>query len=73
MRQTSSALKREPKLHDGFLSKSEQDAYYEFLRKNVEEARASIRRGEGIPGEEVEAYFAAKRAALLKKINDKGN
>ena len=37
----------------------------EFVRQNVEAGRAEIRAGLGVPHEEVEAIFAAKRAKLL--------
>ena len=39
--------------------------YDEFVRQNVEAGRAEIRAGLGVPHEEVEAIFAAKRAKLL--------
>ena len=42
--------------------------YDEFVRQKVEIGRAEIRAGLGVPHEEVEAIFAAKRAKLLAKI-----
>ena len=44
--------------------------YDEFLRRKVERARASIRAGHGRSQEEVEAEFAARRAELLRRVND---
>jgi metal-responsive CopG/Arc/MetJ family transcriptional regulator len=41
--------------------------YEEFLRSKVEAARASMRDAGGIPGEQVEAEFAAWRAAARRQ------
>lgn len=40
-------------------------AYDEYLRSKVDAARVSMRAGQGIPNEEVEAMFAARRAQVL--------
>lgn len=45
---------------------SDQEAYDAWFRAKVQEALDDPR--PGIPGEEVEAHFARKRAALLAKI-----
>ena len=42
--------------------------YVEWLRAKVEKSRAQIARGEYYTGEEVEAYFAEKRAKLREQI-----
>ena len=42
--------------------------YVEWLRAKVEKSRAQIARGEYYTGEEVEAYFAEKRAKLRERI-----
>ena len=39
--------------------------YHAFLQRKVDAARASLDAGEGIPGDEVEARFAARRAKVL--------
>ena len=44
----------------------ENREYEEFVRRKVEKARESMRAGDGIPHEEVEAEFAARRAAIRK-------
>jgi predicted transcriptional regulator len=44
----------------------ENREYEEFVRRKVEKARESMRAGDGIPHEEVEAEFAARRAAICK-------
>jgi len=41
-----------------------------FLREKVERARASMRASDGRSDEEVEADFAARRAALLRKADE---
>jgi len=41
--------------------------YLEFLRRNVEAARADIAAGRWYTREEVEAYFAARRAGMPRK------
>lgn len=40
--------------------------YDEFLRRKVEAGRASMRSGQGISNEEVEAEFAARRDSVTK-------
>ncbi|MDX6749623.1 hypothetical protein SH611_07385 [Geminicoccaceae bacterium 1502E] len=40
----------------------EERAHGDFLYRKVEIARASMRAGSGVPNEEVEAEFAARRA-----------
>ena len=42
--------------------------YVEWLRAKVEKSRADLKENGGIPGEEVEAYFAEKRADLRARI-----
>ena len=42
--------------------------YVEWLRGKVEKSRAQIAAGEYYTGEEVEAYFAEKRAKLRERI-----
>ena len=46
--------------------------YDTFLRDKVEAARASMQAGEGRPDEEVEARFAARRAAALDQAEASG-
>ena len=46
--------------------------YDTFLRDKVEAARASMQAGEGRPDEEVEARFAARRAAALRLAEASG-
>ncbi len=46
--------------------------YDTFLRDKVEAARASMQAGEGRPDEEVEARFAARRAAALRQAEASG-
>ncbi len=43
--------------------------YDEFLRRKVENARASMRAGRGRSNEEVEADAVAHRAELLRKVD----
>ena len=42
--------------------------YVEWLRAKVEKSRADFEENGGIPGDEVEAYFAQKRADLRVRI-----
>ena len=42
--------------------------YVEWLRGKVEKSWADFEENGGIPGEEVEVYFAQKRAALRARI-----
>jgi predicted transcriptional regulator len=42
--------------------------YDAFVRDAVEEGRASIRAGEGLTNEQVEAEFAARRAKVSGKV-----
>ncbi len=42
--------------------------YVEWLRGKVEKSRADFEDNGGIPNEEVEAYFAQKRAKLRARI-----
>ena len=42
--------------------------YVEWLRAKVEKSRADFEANGGIPSEEVEAYFAEKRAKLRERI-----
>lgn len=44
--------------------------YDEFLRRKVEVARASIHASRGRSSEEVEADFATRRAALLRRADE---
>ena len=46
--------------------------YDAVLRDKVEAARASMQAGEGRPDEEVEARFAARRAAALRQAEASG-
>ena len=45
----------------------EKRSYREFLQRKVDIARGSIRRGEGIPDEVVEAEFAERRRRMLDR------
>jgi predicted transcriptional regulator len=47
----------------------EKCGYDEFLRQKVERSRRSIAEGRWHSNEEVEAEFAARRAALLRRID----
>jgi predicted transcriptional regulator len=47
----------------------EKRGYAEFLRRKVERSRRSIAEGRWHSNEDVEAEFAAKRAALLRRID----
>lgn len=44
----------------------EERAHDDLLRRKVEIVRASMRAGRGVPNEEVEAAFAARRARATK-------
>jgi|GEM_PF-2817092 len=44
----------------------EARCYYEYLHQKVEAARASIREGKGIPNEEVERIFSARRKQAVE-------
>ncbi|MFW8565972.1 hypothetical protein [Orrella sp. 11846] len=44
--------------------------YDAWLAMKVERARAQIKAGQGIPASEVEARFAARRAATLARIKE---
>lgn len=46
--------------------------YDEFLRRKVENGRASMRAGRGRPNEDIEAEAAARRAALLRQADESG-
>ncbi|WP_455284811.1 ribbon-helix-helix protein, CopG family [Cupriavidus necator] len=51
-----------------YLDRAHRTQEYEaFLRSKVEAARASMREVGGIPGEQVEAEFAAWRAAARRR------
>ena len=54
------------------LRQREAREYDAFLRDKVEAARASMQAGEGRPDEEVEARFAARRAAALRQAEASG-
>lgn len=41
--------------------------YEAFLQRKVDSARVSMRAGEGLTNDEVEAQFAARRAQVTKK------
>jgi predicted transcriptional regulator len=45
----------------------ESREYEAFLQRKVDSARVSMRAGEGLTNDEVEAQFAARRAQLTKK------
>lgn len=55
-------------MRDYVRSRTEAAEYDAWFREQVEIGRAQARRGEGIPGEEVEAKFAARRAETLRKL-----
>ena len=57
-------------MRDFVQRRREAREYDAFVLKNVEAARAELRAGLGVPHEEVEAIFAAKRAKLLGQISD---
>jgi predicted transcriptional regulator len=59
-------------MRDFIKRRQEERSYDDFLRRKVEIARAQLRAGEGIPAEEIEAEFAARRADLLRPT-DKDN
>ena len=42
--------------------------YDDFLRRSVEASRASMQGGRGIPNDEVEAEFAARRASVTNHV-----
>ena len=50
--------------------RQEEREYTEFLRRKVERARRSLEAGRGRTGEEVEAYFATRRAEILRKAGE---
>jgi predicted transcriptional regulator len=55
----------------GFVERGkDQRAYDEFARRKVEIARAELEAGLGIPGEEVEAYFAKRRQKWRRKAEN---
>jgi predicted transcriptional regulator len=45
----------------------ESREYEAFLQRKVDSARISMRAGEGLTNEDVEAQFAARRAQVTKK------
>jgi predicted transcriptional regulator len=45
----------------------ESREYEAFLQRKVDSARVSMRAGEGLTNDEVEAQFAARRAQVTKK------
>ncbi|MHC8297264.1 MULTISPECIES: CopG family ribbon-helix-helix protein [Pseudomonas] len=45
----------------------ESREYEAYLQRKVDSARISMRAGEGLTNEEVEAQFAARRAQVTKK------
>ena len=47
----------------------EKRGYVEFLRRKVERSRQSIAEGRWRSNEDVESEFAAKRAALLRRVD----
>ena len=59
-------------MRDFVLRQREAREYDTFLRDKVEAARASMQAGEGRPDEEVEARFAARRAAALRQAEASG-
>mgnify|MGYP003940136659 CR=1 FL=1 len=44
--------------------------YVAWLQRKVDKARDEMRAGRGVPNEEVEARFAAKRKRLLKMASE---
>lgn len=46
----------------------EAKEYEDFLRRSVEAGMASARAGRGIPNDEVEAEFAARRASVTNQV-----
>ena len=59
-------------MRDFVLRQREAREYDAFLRDKVEATRASMQAGEGRPDEEVEARFAARRAAALRQAEASG-
>ena len=56
-------------MRDFIKRRQDERSYDEFLRRKVEIARAQVHAGEGIPAEEIEAEFAARRADLLRLMD----
>ncbi|THB72110.1 MAG: antitoxin of toxin-antitoxin stability system [Desulfovibrio sp.] len=51
-----------------YISRQKQSREYDdFLRQKVEASRVSLSAGQGIPNEEVDALFAARRDDALKQ------
>ena len=49
-------------------SRQPEDSYDAWLLRSTQEAMREIKAGNVIPGEVVEAHFAARRAATLRKL-----
>jgi len=43
------------------------NSYNDWLRQKIEVARVYVRAGQGIPNEEIEAEFVAKRQQLMSE------
>jgi predicted transcriptional regulator len=57
-------------MRDFVARKREERDYDTFVRRKVEAARVSVQAGCGRSGEDVEAAFAARRAALQEKADE---
>jgi len=70
MTSQAAVISMEPELHEQAEEEHAQGPspeYLEFLRLKVEAARADIAAGRCYTNEEVEAYFAARRAGMPGK------
>ncbi|MFC3941454.1 MULTISPECIES: hypothetical protein [Pseudomonas] len=59
-------------MRDFVRQQGEQVEYDTWLRQKVEVARSAARAGHSKSGEEVEAYFAQRRAESLRKADEAG-
>jgi len=69
MTSQAAVIHMEPELHEDVeeLEQRPSPEYLEFLRHKVEAARAEAAAGLGYTSEEVETYFAARRAGMPRK------
>jgi len=49
-------------------SRSQADSYQDWLQRKVESARVFMRAEQGIPNEQVEAEFAARRTEAVAEV-----
>jgi len=65
----AAVIDMEPELHEHAQAHEQRPSpeYLDFLRRKVEAARADIAAGRWYTSEEVEAYFAARRAGMPRK------